>query len=404
MDLAGLSPPTRGSRTGRAACRSDPGSIPAHTGKPKSRRRAPFGVAVYPRPHGEAAGKHHHRRDGEGLSPPTRGSLFRRGQGLGGERSIPAHTGKPWRRVPSTTPSTVYPRPHGEAVLARQRRDLVQGLSPPTRGSPPLLRLGRRRPRSIPAHTGKPTVSMHQATVPWVYPRPHGEADADAFHRLADEGLSPPTRGSPPPRGQLAAKPGSIPAHTGKPSSTGWTTSTARVYPRPHGEAEPARSRPAPGRGLSPPTRGSRRRRPRQSRCPRSIPAHTGKPVRRARPVRKSWVYPRPHGEAVPACHQLNVVAGLSPPTRGSRSGRSVHRGRLRSIPAHTGKPRLDGRRFRQVAVYPRPHGEAGLVAVDPLRDRGLSPPTRGSPLRRHRRGPPSRSIPAHTGKPTPSR
>ena len=191
--------------------------------------------------------------------------------------SIPAHTGKPAERVERLR---VYPRPHGEALRGGCLCRTDMGLSPPTRGS----RLGQgRRPRragSIPAHTGKPMTARSARIPKTVYPRPHGEARARLLERQRIRGLSPPTRGSRRSTVGATAIRGSIPAHTGKPASRERQCAQARVYPRPHGEA---RIPPIPGgfsRGLSPPTRGSLAPVVDRMLPQRSIPAHTGKPPR----------------------------------------------------------------------------------------------------------------------------
>ena len=214
---AGLSPPTRGSPNVLVALREPQRSIPAHTGKPPGRRRSVRPSAVYPRPHGEAATATTTTRPRRGLSPPTRGSHHDLHAPVPGRGSIPAHTGKPARSKRSGCPMRVYPRPHGEASASFCRRESVLGLSPPTRGSrlPPLA--DGHGGGSIPAHTGKPRWPGSLPPPTWVYPRPHGEAHLARRRRVDAVGLSPPTRGSPSRSGGNSTRRGSIPAHTGKP-------------------------------------------------------------------------------------------------------------------------------------------------------------------------------------------
>ena len=213
-------------------------------------------------------------------------------------------------------------------------------------------------------------------------------------------GLSPPTRGSRRRRADEHAGTGSIPAHTGKPPAASVFASRSAVYPRPHGEAASA-FKPGPiAMGLSPPTRGSPHRGVRNAHRQRSIPAHTGKPLQGVPLLRSVEVYPRPHGEALPRSRSVTTQAGLSPPTRGSRLVEAPSGGPAGSIPAHTGKPAGGSRRRVREGVYPRPHGEALPVHQVRRRQRGLSPPTRGSPRWRSPTSSSLRSIPAHTGKP----
>ena len=150
-----------------------------------------------------------------GLSPPTRGS-----QEGDGEPSSPDS-------------GTVYPRPRGGAGWAGKLL-ATEGLSPPTRGS-----------QGEPEGLSPPT---------------RGSLDRRARTAERRRGLSPPTRGSlgrviygqggrvyPRPRGGArmiwpgTRRSRSIPAHAGEP---GQTLATGRDR----------------GKGLSPPTRGSRRR------------------------------------------------------------------------------------------------------------------------------------------------
>ena len=314
--------------------------------------------------------------------------------------SIPAHTGKPAARPRRPCSTGVYPRPHGEALA----RDVValagSGLSPPTRGSPRQAAVRIPGAGSIPAHTGKPPTKTGGRAGRRVYPRPHGEADRLKKLMIDAGGLSPPTRGSRPCEQRAAHRLGSIPAHTGKPIPTATKLGTFRVYPRPHGEALEAVATTNADLGLSPPTRGSRRQDGERARLRRSIPAHTGKPRCVATARRMSWVYPRPHGEASVIASSIALFSGLSPPTRGSLRQEVEDELKVWSIPAHTGKPCSATRCGSIRRVYPRPHGEAAMRSATASCRSGLSPPTRGS-----RRFVAAtlvlvRSIPAHTGKP----
>ena len=173
-----------------------------------------------------------------GLSPPTRGSHSESAPSSCTHGSIPAHTGKPWATRCGRSPTRVYPRPHGEAQGLAQSGRPALGLSPPTRGSRTGVRVRRKVPGSIPAHTGKPFGPVPAAFVHAVYPRPHGEAGPPSQLAARAQGLSPPTRGSRNGRGAYGRCSGSIPAHTGKPPTTATSGTRRGVYPRPHGEAQ----------------------------------------------------------------------------------------------------------------------------------------------------------------------
>ena len=309
----GLSPPTRGSQGRSLGVQHALGSIPAHTEAgslargsrrpPASGRRGRQPKRLAPPLRQEPEVCNFRRPEvcnfqwpvtmrlvagsygGSGLSPPTRGSPARASPAPHWKRSIPAHTGKPPARTAWGSRSPVYPRPHGEASVLPAMMLSCRGLSPPTRGSRRALARRADTRGSIPAHTGKPRGMIRPQAASSVYPRPHGEASYTGDYRVRETGLSPPTRGSHNARRRpggsrrsIPARPGSIPAHTGKPGTQRPSTRRRQVYPRPHGEARvPLRRKPG-NWGLSPPTRGSRRRRRRTSIGRGSIPAHTGKP------------------------------------------------------------------------------------------------------------------------------
>ena len=111
----GLSPPTRGSLCRHAMSIATSRSIPAHAGEPLKGDGGAPGETVYPRPRGGALFGFCAWYDIAGLSPPTRGSpwwvipvfLF--------FRSIPAHAGEPDMGNGARRHHAVYPRPRGGA-------------------------------------------------------------------------------------------------------------------------------------------------------------------------------------------------------------------------------------------------------------------------------------------------
>ena len=174
-----------------------------------------------------------------------------------------------------------------------------------------------------------------------VYPRPRGGAEDPPNERSPGRGLSPPTRGSRPPQGRKRQPCRSIPAHAGEPTLSPVYSLWLGVYPRPRGGAR--RGAPLAGRktGLSPPTRGSLRRTPTPTSGARSIPAHAGEPSWRWTAVPVSRVYPRPRGGAGVALFTNVGICGLSPPTRGTLDVIDLWDAPDGSIPAHAGDPVL---------------------------------------------------------------
>ena len=154
------------------------------------------------------------------------------------------------------------------------------------------------------------------------------------------------------------------------------------------------------GRGLSPPTRGNRRRLHARGESQRSIPAHAGEPRRPSGERRARGVYPRPRGGTFRNQSEKPPFGGLSPPTRGNRMDGRTRAKSSGSIPAHAGEP-VDAGLMRVILpVYPRPRGGTGSVGGEALPVRGLSPPTRGNPSSSRLRIASRRSIPAHAGEP----
>ena len=88
---------------------------------------------------------------------------------------------------------------------------------------------------------------------------------------------------------------------------------------------------------------------------------------------------------------------------RGNRQSDSPRYCPSRSIPAHAGKPRMTFTAPTPRWVYPRPCGETP-IRLEPRDQRwGLSPPMRGNPARADVVRVSIGSIPAHAGKPAAS-
>ena len=278
----GLSPPTRGSQDHKRTVIHTIGSIPAHAGEPPCAGATGCTSWVYPRPRGGAIPPPLPTRTGQGLSPPTRGSRSRRSS--------------------TATCMTVYPRPRGGASKRSSRWAQWRGLSPPTRGSrranghcggssgvyprprggagPSRLVVQAASARSIPAHAGEPSGPTSALRSWWVYPRPRGGASEVWGNMSPEDGLSPPTRGSPASRFLTCSSHGLSPPTRGS-RSTMCCPADRRSIPAHAGEPRTSRVACPPRHpsGLSPPTRGSR--------------------VFRERATPPDWwVYPRPRGGA----------------------------------------------------------------------------------------------------------
>ena len=218
----------------------------------------------------------------------------------------------------------------------------------------------------------------------------------------AANGLSPPTRGNRRRPAQEVAGDGSIPAHAGEPTTMPSKPPTPRVYPRPRGGTSRAARSNSALRGLSPPTRGNLKISCPQSSGLRSIPAHAGEP--------ESWgawatgfeVYPRPRGGTGSGSRTEQGGVGLSPPTRGNLSRGAKASAAEGSIPAHAGEPAPTPSLAFPARVYPRPRGGTQRVRARQSNSGGLSPPTRGNLVPMRPVVEVIGSIPAHAGEPFP--
>ena len=274
------------------------------------------------------------------------------------------------------------------------------GLSPPTRGNLPSGGGAGIYAGSIPAHAGEPRRTWQRLARRTVYPRPRGGTARGLLRSGGRQGLSPPTRGNPPPARIAVSRTRSIPAHAGEPPARSIMYRVGAVYPRPRGGTARARLSSAGAGGLSPPTRGNRGGFLLGFSCPRSIPAHAGEPSRLRLRQREGEVYPRPRGGTCIRAKQSWAVSGLSPPTRGNRVPIADVDSGAGSIPAHAGEPRGDRLVQPCRRVYPRPRGGTVPARTASRATAGLSPPTRGNPTAGRASLTGRRSIPAHAGEP----
>ena len=215
----GLSPPTRGNLAYALARPLDAGSIPAHAGEPPAVPGRLSRWRVYPRPRGGTQAGRFGFAVFRGLSPPTRGNPPALHHHRLERRSIPAHAGEPLERQGRGRHTRVYPRPRGGTRGREFVFNKELGLSPPTRGNLWRDDMDGRSAGSIPAHAGEPPMGVVNPYNDKVYPRPRGGTSPPFPARAQPRGLSPPTRGNPSATPITPRFAGSIPAHAGEPAS-----------------------------------------------------------------------------------------------------------------------------------------------------------------------------------------
>ncbi len=168
-------------------------------------------------------------------------------------------------------------------------------------------------------------------------------------------------RGSHPQAIRVIRHLGSTPAYAGIPTPTSAMPSPARVYPRVCGDPPATPAALELIRGLPPRMRGSR--------------------------TRMSAAYPS---------------SGLPPRMRGSHVDVPAAAGDVGSTPAYAGIPSSHRRRRNVASVYPRVCGDPAGPGAPPPASTGLPPRMRGSPQPSVRRVPGQRSTPAYAGIPLP--
>ena len=190
-----------------------------------------------------------------------------------------------------------HPRAGGENTTSTLKLAQTAGSSPRGRGKP-RHRLARNRLAGlIPARAGKTRSIMSRAASRQAHPRAGGENSSGMSWFWSLVGSSPRGRG--------------------KPGLPEWTFFPARAHPRAGGENGHIVVRLHCERGSSPRGRGKRRRRGRERRGWRLIPARAGKTRGSIEFDPHQQAHPRAGGEnrsrsVVPFC-----LAGSSPRGRG---------------------------------------------------------------------------------------
>ena len=255
--LPGLSPRVRGNPSVMSRIVFTTRSIPACAGEPAGPWANLAVARVYPRVCGGTGRGNDDGGAGGGLSPRVRGNLVLLGVYLIGMWSIPACAGEPCSTLTHRSDWGVYPRVCGGTPREWVSRSTTGGLSPRVRGNPSVaLKVAQCR-GSIPACAGEPVPAVPAALVSGVYPRVCGGTADCGFRNGVKKGLSPRVRGNHLPAGLLYARPRSIPACAGEPSSPPCCGPDIWVYPRVCGGTLDLHECLATVVGLSPRVRGN---------------------------------------------------------------------------------------------------------------------------------------------------
>ncbi len=151
----------------------------------------------------------------------------------------------------------VYPRWRGELRQCASCYCFPYGLSPLTRGTPPVCQLLLFPIRFIPADAGNSSVISSIAELNAVYPRWRGELYKLVGEDIDMTGLSPLARGTLPRINYLRQQCRFIPAGAGNSATKRRFFPACTVYPRWRGELEGQPFALHVDHGLSPLARGT---------------------------------------------------------------------------------------------------------------------------------------------------
>ena len=294
-------------------------------------------AAVHLRLCGEHLAAGHTVQLAGGSSPPVRGTLRWRPDGVQRSRFIPACAGNTRARIESGLPETVHPRLCGEHLYKGGVLDRNTGSSPPVRGTlchaSPLVSVCR----FIPACAGNTRASSCAALRATVHPRLCGEHGPASGVKLLVHGSSPPVRGTHSLGRLQAIQLRFIPACAGNTHALVSAIVPAPVHPRLCGEHANALLANSPHTGSSPPVRGTLPSFGAVSIDCRFIPACAGNTRCRFASGGHLPVHPRLCGEHAKPYPMNRLTYGSSPPVRGTRRRRGRVVRVLRFIPACAG-------------------------------------------------------------------
>ena len=253
--------------------------------------------------------------------------------------------------------------------------------------------------RPIPAYAGETSRIFFSAASSRAYPRIRGGNGPSWPCPCCLRGLSPHTRGKRVNCNPVCVSRGPIPAYAGETVQGQAVLISERAYPRIRGGNRRTTYLARHGPGLSPHTRGKHFALFHLMALSGPIPAYAGETRCCDWCCFGRWAYPRIRGgNVIPNC-RASKMRGLSPHTRGKRRGLAGYHGASGPIPAYAGETcQMQSKQFG-CRAYPRIRGGNPGLWRRGQPGRGLSPHTRGKPVRQVQwplaRGP----IPAYAGE-----
>ncbi len=273
------------------------------------------------------------------------------------------------------------------------------------RGPTPRVRVAGAASRTlftsngtIPAYAGSSCTSPGTWRAWRDHPRGCGEQHLAKVGEYQATGPSPRVWGAGARIQEPRHAGGTIPAHAGSRSSTGFSNGGRRDHPRVGGEHREGARPGTPGRGPSPRARGAGHADPAGRPTPGTIPARAGSSRGRRRRAWRPGDHLRACGEQRSSSIGQYAMGGPSPHVRGAGCRGRAGGPRRGTIPACAGSSQSCRACARASRDHPRMCGEQGSPARAASRSKGPSPHVRGAVLLRHAVGLTLGTIPACAG------
>ena len=314
----------------------------------------------HPRSRGEYAKVRNRVQAAEGSSPLSRGILIHPGNGLLGDRIIPALAGNTAASRASLMDTRDHPRSRGEYTDVPAGIHTVYGSSPLSRGIRPNLHRFPLLRRIIPALAGNTDDPSVSAGGDWDHPRSRGEYTASACAQFQVPGSSPLSRGILEWTPYSIVSGRIIPALAGNTGPAGPGLPSAPDHPRSRGEYAVGKTSVKLARGSSPLSRGI------------LMDTRGGRLLIR--------IIPALAGNTHDHCYRDHYCSD-HPRSRGEYAMfRRRFKNRDRIIPALAGNTPSTDSQYSSLPDHPRSRGEYYNAKVEQFAQRGSSPLSRGIP------------------------
>ncbi len=234
--MSGSSPPARGTRCGTLRPQPAVRFIPACAGNTIGSSGSSTAPTVHPRLRGEHVCPFDQAVSNVGSSPPARGTHHPLPLPEYSSRFIPACAGNTAACRATLGEVAVHPRLRGEHLHSNSALLDGDGSSPPARGTLAAAERHRLRVRFIPACAGNTGSAGSRMIRSSVHPRLRGEHRSGSLSTRRQTGSSPPARGTLPSARPLRRCPRFIPACAGNTCRGGPAREVRPVHPRLRGE------------------------------------------------------------------------------------------------------------------------------------------------------------------------